>query len=360
MKEKLQAVKLLIHAINGVGLGHVVRTKRIADALRQILPSVEIVFVTNTKYSDYLKKDYKTYILSKDTRGVLEGQYPYEEYLRYNTQAIIKIINHEIPDAVLFDCELNKDLLYFCKKNFINAIFVLRMTKSDRFLEIQKYLALFDSVIIPHEKADLPQNQQGYLTNISAHFVGPIVEQLSDFGKNIRKKILITLGSGAGIPDNRPLFEVVDSFLSYLRNHDYCINNVHMDIDIVAGPFYQGECNFDGFKVRQTSDNLIEDMLCSKIVISGAGYNTINEIVYSKTPAIVIPLSRGWDDQFQRAEVLERLGCIRVERGCIVNDIEDMLNDWEGFHQKFPSIKRGNLHAARIISQVVDQKVMSS
>lgn len=39
-----------MHAINGIGLGHVIRTSRVAQAFRRIRPDAEIVFVTNAKY----------------------------------------------------------------------------------------------------------------------------------------------------------------------------------------------------------------------------------------------------------------------------------------------------------------------
>lgn len=349
-------MKLLIHAINGIGLGHVIRTTRIAEALRKISPDDEIVFATNTKYSIVLKKNYKTYTLKKDTREVIEGRYSYGEYLQYNAMAIKKIISHERPDAVLFDCELNKELLVFCRKNSIKTVYVQRITTPERFSDIKKHLDLFDSVIIPHEEEGFPSDQKDFLLKLSAVFVGPIID-LHDCPKgSAREKILITFGSGAGIPENAPLFSAVDSFLSFLRKNDCVIGSHRADVDIITGPFYEGGCDLSGFAARVTSDHLVQDMYRSKIVISGAGYNTINEIISTKTPAVVIPLSRRWDDQFQRAKNLSLSGCIEVVHKDILSSVRDILKNWQSYHKNFPSIKSGNIQAARILAEVLGCK----
>ena len=209
---------------------------------------------------------------------------------------------------------------------------------------------------MPHEEEDFPLDQREFLLRSSAVFVGPIVD-LHDYPKgNTRKNILITLGSGAGISLNFPLFSAVDSFLEFLRKNSSWIDSHCVDIDIVAGPFYEGGCDFSGFAVRSTTNNLTQDMYKSKIVISGSGYNTINEIVSTKTPAVLVPLSRGWDDQFQRAENLEKLGCVKVANENIVGAIHDILGNWESYHKKFPSIKSGNMQAAKMLSQMLSQK----
>jgi len=134
------------------------------------------------------------------------------------------------------------------------------------------------------------------------------------------------------------------------------IDQYQLTVDIVTGPYYEGGCDLSGFPVRSTSDSLVRDMYRAIIVISGAGYNTINEIIKTKTPAVVIPLSRPGEDQFQRADVLEQLGCIRVAHDGILGPVREILSDWKSYHKKFPLIKSGNLRAARIISGVLDGK----
>src|SRR3989339_234815 len=303
-------MKLLIHAINGVGLGHIVRTSHVADALKIIRPDIDVIFVTNSKYSSFLKKKYKTYTLEKDTRAVVEGKYSYDDYLRYNSMAISKIISHENPKGVLFDCELNKDLLMFCKNNSIKTVYVLRNSTAERFLDIKSSLPVFDSVIIPHSKEDVPCDQKEFLLSCPTSFTGPILDSFIPSEETIRKNILISLGSGANIPQNLPLFSVVDSFLKLLRTENSLIDNNQVYVDIVVGPFYEGNLDFSGFTVRPTTECLARDMYHAKLVISGAGYNTINEIISTKTPAVIVPLSRRWDDQLKRAKYFEELGCI--------------------------------------------------
>lgn len=344
-------MKLLIHAINGIGLGHVIRTSRIAGAFKDLQPECDIIYVTNTKYNDYLKKRYKTYTLSRDTRGVIEGRYTYQEYLNYNTRSIIKIIAYERPDIVLFDSELNKDLLEFCKLNSIKAVYVLRITTLERFNSIKENLPLFDSVIVPHDKSEFQSDQKEYLSKINAQFTGPIVDTNDYSGIERQANILITLGSGALIPDNQPLYRAVDNFLEALRCNNSMIDNKPFSVKIVTGPFYEGNCNLNDFTAIKSVETLMDLMLNSSIVISGAGYNTINEIIYTKTPAVVIPLLRKWDNQFQRAEKLAQHGCIKVAQENLYKHVCEILINWQAYHNRFPIIKAGNKLAAKTISE---------
>ena len=346
-------MKLLVHAMNGIGLGHVVRTGRIAGALKELRPDVDIVFATNSKYSRVLGGRHKIYALKRDTREVDEGRYSYEDYLRYNTAAIRRIISRERPAAVLFDCEFPRDLLSFCLERSIKTVFILRIATPRRFSAIKKDLGLFDRIIIPHDEDDFPSDQRRCLRRLRAVFAGPIVDLTARPKNSVRKNILITFGSGAPIPENLPLFSAVDSFLEFLRENDSVMDGRRVPVDIVTGPYYEGTCDLSGFRVRRTTQSLARDMYSAKVVVSGAGYNTINEILSTRTPAVVIPLPRRVDDQFRRAAALERLGCIRIARNGIRAPLRDILKKWESYHGKFPRIKSGNRRAAKVLSSVL-------
>lgn len=349
-------MKLLLHAINGVGLGHVIRTSRIADAFRVLRPDADIVFATNTKYILFLKQRYKSYQLKRDTRDVIEGHLTYDDYLRYNTMAIRKIVSYEQPDMVLFDCELNKELVLFCKENAIKTVYVLRGSTDERFEKIKDALFLFDAVIVPHEQEEIVPSQRAFLEGCRASFTGPILDADTLLKEGERRNILITLGSGARIPQNAPLFSAVDAFLKFLRANDFFIEDQRVSVDMVTGPFYEGGCDLSGVTVRATTDNLIGDMYHSKVVISGAGYNTVNEIISSKTPAVLVPLQRQWDDQFQRAERLKTLGCVEVAYEEIWHPVLKIFREWEHYYGGFPDIKNGVERAAGILSNILAAK----
>jgi len=346
-------MKLLIHARNGIGLGHVVRTGRIAGALKELRPDVDIVFATNSRYTRALGGRYKVYVLKGDTREVDAGRYPYEEYLRRNAAAMRRIISRERPAALLFDCEFDGDLLSFCRGRSIKTVFVLRVSKPRRFAALKKGLGLFDRIIVPHDEGDLPGDQRRFLRGLGAVFAGPIVDPAARPRRGGRRNILITLGSGAGIPENRPLFSAADAFLRSLREDGPVIDGRRVSVEVVTGPFYRGACDLSGFKVRSTTPSLARDMCRAKVVISGAGYNTINEIVSTRTPAVVIPLPRREDDQWARAAALERLGCVRIARKGVLAPLRGILREWESYHARFPRIKSGNRRAARVLSSVL-------
>ena len=339
-------MKILMHAINGVGLGHVTRTRRMADALREKCRDIEIAFVTNSKFSEVLQKKYKTYALKQDTRDVLEKKYSYETYLKYNAETIAKIILKESPDAVLFDSELNKKLLSFCQEKGIKTVYVLRRVSPKLFSMLKDSLAQCDKIIVPHDEEEFLGEQVQFLKEQGALFVGPIVEDMHGDEVYERKNVLVTFGAGANIPCNQPLFAAVDSFLSQTRSN---AEARQFNVKIVTGPFYEKGCDFEGFDVIRTIPHLTREMLQAKVVICAAGYNTINEIVYTKTPAVVFPVLTQGEDQLVRAERLEKMGCVKCVREDIFSAVRDVLENWEQYHKRFPDIEPGNGKAADVL-----------
>ncbi len=82
---------------------------------------------------------------------------------------------------------------------------------------------------------------------------------------------------------------------------------------VVKGPNYGKPLEaLPGMSVVDTEPQLVDLLAASDLVIAEGGYNTVNEIRVTRTPAIFLPSSRGKDDQEERVRELERRGLGRV------------------------------------------------
>ncbi len=359
-------MKLLIHAINGVGLGHLVRTLEIAKALSAQTLDAEIVFVTNSAFPDLIRREgFKVYQLKYHTNMVLDGTMSYETYLQANYLRIRALIKKERPDMVLMDSEFNGPLVDFCYENKIKTCFVLRRTTDQNFNHLcQKgFLDKVDLVLVPHTEEEISPAQRKILSkHRNVHFVGPILRSAGKIKKMTRDgvfRILITFAAGSDIPENKELYSKVSGFLAELKKRKMRIGAKGVSVTIVAGPFFKkGACDLHGFDYKKFEDDLPRVMAGSDLVISPAGYNSINEIIFTKTPALLIPLARQEDDQYARAKSLEDKGCAVIVKSGIWESLERLMAEHktDNMRPAFPDIIQGNMTAAKRLIELTHDK----
>jgi|GEM_PF-1766732 len=356
-------MKLLIHAINGVGLGHLVRTLEIAKAMLAQTEGVQVVFVTNSVFPDLITREgFKVYQLQYHTNMVLDGTIPYETYLRANYSRIRAVIKKERPDIVLMDSEFNGPLVDFCYKNKIKTCFVLRKTTDQNFkyLSQEGFLDKLDLVLIPHAAEEIdPAQRNVFSRHKNVHFVGPILRPAGAAPKAAKDgtfRVLITFAAGSDLPDNKGLFSKTSDFLAELKTQKMRIGGKEAAVSIVTGPlFREGSCDLHGFDHKKFEPDLPSIMAGSDLVVSPAGYNLINEIISTKTPALLIPLARKEDDQYARAGSLEEKGCAVVVKGGIWETLEPLVarDKLDAMRRAFPDISGGNAVAARLLAALM-------
>lgn len=100
-------MKVLVHAIDGIGLGHVARTVALASELESQAPGVRIVFVTNAIFTDPIAHaGFKKYALPVDTKMVVDGRLSYPAYLRMNFTALLELSQKKNPTLFLWIASL--------------------------------------------------------------------------------------------------------------------------------------------------------------------------------------------------------------------------------------------------------------
>jgi colanic acid/amylovoran biosynthesis glycosyltransferase len=359
-------MKLLIHAIDGVGLGHLVRTLEIAKAVLFQMKDVQIVFVTNSACPDLIiREGFKVYQLPHYTKIGLDDTISYDAYLRANYLKIRAMIKKEQPDIILMDSEFNSPLVNFCFENKIKTCFVLRNTTDQKvnYLCQTGFLDRVDLVLVPHNEEEIdPAQKNILLKHKNVHCVGPIFKLTGKLPPRIKDGVfrtLITFSAGADIPGNKELFSKVSDFLLELKKRKMRIGDQEIQVSIVAGPYFkEGSCDFHGFDHKKFEDDLPGVLAGCDCVVSPAGYNLINEIIATKTPALLVPAARKEDSQYDRARSLEDKGCAVMIKAGIWECLERLIKEHkiDKMRQAFFDITQGNTAAARRLIDLAQEK----
>lgn len=317
-------LKILFHAINGVGLGHLNRTLILAKGLKVLDCDTRII--TNAKFTKYL-----------DGEGIKYYKLPHAIYgdkfgkniilmKKENKKFMKSVIEGFNPDTMVYDTYPFYEILNDkCSKNRTN-ILILRKLKDEflRKLLDDPIMNKFQLVILPHtleefEKSGVSKDIMDRLSSEKFVFTGPLVKDIKIENINKIKKrygikgnkfnILATAGGG-GTDQKYNLG--VDSFFGMVKSMSYMLGSKikNLNLIIIKGPYYENDINAKNATVKKFELNLMELISAVDLVISTAGYNITNEICKTKTPAIMVPLPRHAESQHERIANLENIGAV--------------------------------------------------
>lgn len=357
-------MKILFHAIDGMGLGHINREVCIANAIKKIDKKAEIVFVTNNPFTFFLESNSIRY---RRLPGIWKGSRndfrSMNNKTKENIEAIKNTIIEENPDATVYDTDFPEELLNDKCSRGIKNILIFRKCKEDVMakLFLSNAIKIFDRIIIPHTEEEFGFEIPSTLRK-KTFFVGPIIREaskneeeiISKYGLNGKFVILASCGGG-GHPKSSEFF--IKTVLDALNSIDI----QRLKGIIVTGPFFRRRLKGNiNTKIVDFVPDIISLMSLSDIFICEAGYNTINEITRARAPSIIIPGERYLDDQVERAISLEKRRAVIVLREYDSKKLRNMLISLyknrgmlKRMKQSFPVIKEGNRLAALKILEAV-------
>jgi predicted glycosyltransferase len=349
--------RILFYTANGVGLGHLRRASLVAQSIKQLSPDTEIFFATMCQKTAFLKELGIPYVKLKHlTDNLLENKREFAKAKVSNEKVFLELIRRYGPAIIVFDVHSDFYLFDFpfpkviLSPSFNQIIKILILRKGDKesldrtLRQGKEIIGQFKKIILPHStselKATLPQRIfQEIIKNKKFVISGPIFKKLDlDKIKRCQRRynisssdflITLTLGGGGKLEKGQCQApnKIINDFLTIFPSLDKKITN--LKAIIITGPYFQ-KINRKmplGVKVVKFERNLLELIHLSKLVISPAGYNTCNEIIEAKTPAILIPLLRGNNEQFERAVYLKKKGIIRVFDGGSINEFLNLIID---------------------------------
>jgi len=353
-------MKILFYAINGIGLGHVVRTTSLATAIRKISRRTEILFVTNTRFPFFLKRNKIPF--SRTDFSWVESVSE-----KRSVRTIKRLLREADPDAVVYDTVFPERALRDpCSRGRTNVLILReRGERTMRELFSNSSLWFFDRIIIPHARRDFAFDLPADLRR-RARFVGPIIRDYSlgrtrEMAKKyrLRGKFVITVTcGGGGHPVLSEIFVcAVVGALQRLRLPD-------VRAVVVTGPLFRKDMGHLEKNILLVSfePDLPSLIKASNLVICEAGYNTINEVIKIRTPAVILPAKRQYDDQFGRARRLEERGAVvvvpRPEPDALRDAVLNLYRDRKRLakmRRRFPVLRQGNEVAAKIILEAARQ-----
>lgn len=294
------AKRILFQVRNRRGLGHMMRGLNIARALRELDPAVEILFYLRTPPAEGMWSPEVRYVVESDPDSL--AHWP-------------EVLREFRPDVVVYDTMLPKDPAQEPVAESARYAYIMRKCLEDKQREVfaNPFLERMSACIVPH----LPE-QFGYEVperlRARTSFVGPIV-RLPDAAAQeaLRRKYGIapgdflltsTVGGGGFEAQADAFFAVV--FDAHRRLHGAVANLRHL---VVQGPNYARTLEaLPGMTVIAVEPEMINLLAISDLVIAEGGYNTVNEIRVTRTPAIFLPSERGNDNQEERVRALEQAG----------------------------------------------------
>ena len=332
---------LIFYCQHAMGMGHLVRSLALADALSQ---SFRVVLLNGGELPSYLSLPQTIEIINLPPLRLADGQliscdnrYSVAQAQTARRDQILSSFRQLRPEVLLielfpfgrkkFELEL-LPLLEDAKTHKGSAPLIvcslrdiLVSGRSDQQKHDERVVATanrwFDTILV-HSDPSFARLEESFHPRTrlspSVHHTGFVVgnRQLPQ-NRSGNGPILVSAGGG---------YYGFQLFSSAIEAHALLPETQPLTMKVVAGPFLPEEqwkalrVAADGRRgvtlVRSVPD-LYSELSQARASISQCGYNTAMEIIQAQIPALVVPFAdRGEDEQLRRAQRLGALGAVRV------------------------------------------------
>lgn len=356
MSDAPRRLRFLSYAVNGGGVGHLVRQVAIQRWLRRLCAFAgtksEHWFLT-TSEADTLcfHEGFSAFKLPSKTI-VEDAGLDKAAYIAMAKQWVWSSLTLLRPDGLLVDTfpngsfhELANALDVVDKK-----VLVLRPVKQPfaRRAAYQSLVQLYDRVVVPEHEDDEPGllDELG-LPSARVSFVGPVMRsEKSD--QHSRAQARARLGvvddsdddveggvAGAGAAARRRAVVVVtgggggdrgiDAFFDACAR---ALAGQHVHIVWAAGPLFRGAPRRGPHETFFVGHDLAEHLAGVDVAICAAGFNTIHELLHAGVPTVVVPQDKIADDQAARAARYAARGALLASSAAtLAADVDAVLTD---------------------------------
>jgi len=288
----VKRLKVVSYAINGRGMGHLVRQLSILRWMRRICGLLGIrleAWVLTTSEADTLARREGFVALKVPSKAMLRdaGIEPAAQLATLRAW-VLQTLAMLRPDVMLVDTfpggsfgELVTALELAKHRVLVQRRVRENVAATDAYAAL---LPLYDDIIVPDDRG-----------------TGPILlrEHPEQLDREAARKALgakgrtvyITMGCGADVSAPSVVPELVRGVVA---RGEHAV--------VAAGPLYMGEeLRGDGI-TWMTRYAPVELMLGLDVAIAAGGYNTFHELMFSGVPTIFLPQPRISDDQTERVE----------------------------------------------------------
>ena len=300
--------RILFHAINGNGLGHIVRLSVIARTLQN---HADMAFFSSCPFADQY---WGGRIFTVHDR--------LDERLELNPEQRNRLFFHLalhkfLPDVVVFDTHWPRSMIGKLRENNIRTVLVLRtLLVDDMKSALQVAIRDFSSVLIPHHPLELERiygtapEVIRLMSTAPCVCIGPVA-RMTPLRDN-KRKVIFTLGGG-GEYWHWSQSRSVDRFIDEYTNAAKALAKSGIEPIFAAGPLLnRSDDALSPFKVVR-APNLHEIFGPDTVVVTRGGYNTCWEAVAAGAKLIIVgDIAHGVEDVGMRGRFLEGEGLARA------------------------------------------------
>lgn len=306
------AKRILFHAINGNGLGHVVRLSVIA---RPLMDRAKLAFFSTCQFAEqYWPGQIFTVHDRLDDRFELNTE-------QRNLLGFHLALNRFAPDVVVFDTHWPLPLIAQLREQDIRTVLVLRSLATNK-MEPALRIAMrdFSSVLIPHHPAELESTfgtSSELVRLLSAPpclIIGPVAR--TSACQDDERRVIFTLGGGGEYWNWTEARSVSNFVGEYRRAAAALTEKFGIESIFAAGPLLKlADDELSPFKVTH-SHNLPEMLGPNTIVVTRGGYNTCWETIAAGARLVIVGdgVVHGVEDVGTRARFLAAEGVAKQVR----------------------------------------------
>jgi radical SAM protein with 4Fe4S-binding SPASM domain len=335
-------VRVAFHAIDGVGLGHLVRAGCLAEEVRRLDPGGRVLILTNAVDVRLLERAGLDHVQLPARLAE-----PHADPWR-SLAALTADLDDEValgaleafgPDLVVFDTHAPPAVVRGAVALGARTVLVLRELRP---AAMRRWLGgsgpdAFDRLLIPHPPGEVDLSVTPLLVPIDV--VGDIVRVRvarravapAPGGENRRRGarrrtgalVLATAGGGGQPVDAERFLRAVADAHWLARARLPGLQTI-----LVCGPYAPAIGALPGLTVLREAGDILDRMARCDLVVAQAGYNTVAEIRALRRPAVLVPGARRMEDQRARALRLARQGAAviaRPEARSIADHVERLL-----------------------------------
>jgi predicted glycosyltransferase len=306
----MKTIRVVNYAVNGSGIGHLVRLTAISRWLRRYAPwagiRLEVWFLTSSEADGMLLGEKFASFKMPSKTVVGDANIDKLAYLALAKQWVWHALGLLRPDLLVVDS--------FPRGSFGELLSALDLARHKAFIyrpvkddfgaraDFQAMLPLYDAILVPeHEAAApvvVPAAARGRLRHVGPVLLGeraelvPRAEARARLGVPDDKLAVYVSAGGGGDPGaERQLLGTVEALRALPDLH----------VVVAPGPLYRGRW-VQGAGVTWVPQGTATPWLggCD-LAVAAAGYNTWNELMHAGVPAVFLPQDKVADEQARRA-----------------------------------------------------------
>jgi len=325
LPKKPDEKRILFHAINHIGLGHLNRSIAVAQWLKAGISDVQVLFLIEGG-EDFIEPTGFPWI-------IVPGQASESEHCEQITRTVLNVFR---PNLMIHDTLIREAINRPARDEGIRQVLIGRIgdVLRDQLRYNLSMMLGVDLLLIPHGREEVLPLDQALIAQYAGKtvYTGPLVrrkDQVSsdDLWQKLglskkHKVILATFGRGG--------YDLARDILTNLLAARAPILDRYPQakLIVISGPHFSDALpEVDEFVcyASRFEPSLTDYFNIASVVVCMAGYNTINEVAASGLPTISIPAV----------------------------EAEDQVGRVEAYAQRFPHIVLGSTDAKELTYQVI-------